>query len=82
MTAARQHVAMLARLYGSEQRPPALLGLEAEGRAVLATIDAPGGRTETLRIATVDDPRLAEMREADRCRVLLALAVALSRASP
>jgi hypothetical protein len=82
MTAARDHLARLAQLYGNEARPPALLNLEADGRGVLATIDAPGGRTETLRIATIDDPRLAEMREADRCRVLLALAVALSRASP
>jgi hypothetical protein len=79
VSAAREHVAMLARLYGSEARPPALLGIEAEGRAVRVTLDAPGGLTETLRIASADDPRLEALREADRCRVLLALAVALSR---
>jgi hypothetical protein len=82
MTAARDHVALLARLYGREQRPPALLNLEADGRGVLATIDAPGGRVEALRIASADDPRLEALREADRCLVLMALAVAISRNPP
>jgi D-serine deaminase-like pyridoxal phosphate-dependent protein len=82
MTAARDHLARLAQLYGSEARPPALLNLEADGRAVRVTLDAPGGRTETVRIASADDRRLEVLLEADRCRVLLALAVAVTKAAP